>query len=115
VMAATVEKIEAELVSGGVHRYLDDVYYGGGEWVLLAGFLGWYHAETGRLPRASQLLDWMVEQADEAGNLPEQVSHHLLHPECYQEWVERWGDVARPLLWSHAMFLNLQRELRSAT
>src|SRR3954453_7655876 len=33
-----LERIEREL---GFHRHLDDVYYGGGEWPLLAGLTGW--------------------------------------------------------------------------
>ncbi len=40
-MLATIERIEADLVhAGGGHRYLDDTYYGGGEWLLLAGIPG---------------------------------------------------------------------------
>src|SRR5690606_9303273 len=73
VMRATVARIERELAPGGVHRYLDDTYYGGGEWVLLAGFLGWYHAEAGDTDRANDLLVWMAAQANGDGELPEQV------------------------------------------
>ena len=41
LMAATVRAIELDLGhQGGVHRYAADTYYGGGEWLLLAGFLG---------------------------------------------------------------------------
>jgi len=29
-----------------MHRYADDTYYGGGEWVLLATWLGWYYVEA---------------------------------------------------------------------
>jgi hypothetical protein len=27
-------------------------------------------------------------------------------------WIERWGQVASPLLWSHAMYLIAEHELR---
>ena len=107
----TIERIERELTPGGVYRFLSDTYYGGGEWILLAGFLGWHHARTGNVERASQLAQWMSEQADGDGNLPEQVSSQALHPERIDEWVERWGPSASPLLWSHAMFLTLTAEI----
>jgi GH15 family glucan-1,4-alpha-glucosidase len=45
------------------------------------------------------------------GRLPEQVSDHLLSPDLEPVWIERWGPVAAPLLWSHAMFLTLAIEL----
>lgn len=115
LMRATVTAIErAGLAHGGVHRHLDDVFYGGGEWVLLTALLGSYHVAIGEPERAEQQLAWVVRQADGADHLPEQVSDHLLHPDALDEWVERWGPIARPLLWSHAMFLNLHAELRAA-
>ncbi len=39
--------------------------------------------------------------------MPEQATDHLLAPDRYTEWLERWGPIATPLLWSHAMFLTL--------
>ena len=36
---------------------------------------------------------------------------HLLDPAFRQEWIDRWGTVATPLLWSHAMLLRLAVEL----
>ena len=49
IMQRTVARIERELHApdSGVHRHLDDVYYGGGVWVLLALWLAWYYLETG--------------------------------------------------------------------
>lgn len=108
---ATVAALEAELAHGGVHRYADDVYYGGGEWLLLAGFLGWHYANVGRLDDARSQLEWIAAHATVDGDLPEQVSDHLLHPETLPEWTARWGPVATPLLWSHAMYLTLALEL----
>lgn len=107
VAVATITRIEHDLVNGGVHRYLDDVYYGGGQWVLLTGFLGWYHARAGNEDRARELLEWMVNQADDDLDLPEQVAHQLLHPTHLRRWQQRWGPSAKPLLWSHAMLLDL--------
>jgi isomaltose glucohydrolase len=114
LMRKTVEAMSPGLFHLGVHRHPDDVFFGGGEWILLAACLGSYLVSVGDIAGARAQLEWVVAQAEERGQLPEQVSAHLLHPECYQEWVDRWGEVARPLLWSHAMFLNLARELREA-
>ena len=111
VMTATVDALEAQLAHGGVHRYASDRYFGGGEWLLLAALLGWHYAEAGRLRDACTQLLWVADQAQANGDLPEQVSGHLLAPEEYGPWVERWGPVATPLLWSHAMFITLAREL----
>jgi GH15 family glucan-1,4-alpha-glucosidase len=107
VMQRTVERIDAELRVGGVRRYLADTYYGGGEWVLLAAWLGWYYAEAGKTEQALELLSWVNDQAAAEGDLPEQVNTNLLVPEQYEPWVGRWGAVASPLLWSHAMYLIL--------
>lgn len=112
VMTATVQALEsAGLIHGGVHRHAADVFYGGGEWVLLAALLGSHQVATGDLEAAGRQLAWVEAQADAVGNLPEQVSGHLLHPECFDEWLERWGPIARPLIWSHAMHLRLALEL----
>jgi len=109
LMQATVARIVADLhrPGGGVYRYLADTYYGGGEWVLLAAWLGWYYTQVGEWERAQELVRWIEAQADSDGHLPEQVSNHLLAPDRYAEWEARWGSVARPLLWSHAMYLIL--------
>lgn len=96
---------------GGVYRYREDTYFGGGEWILLAAWLGWHYARTGEPEKAAALSAWIETQADAAGNLPEQVSEHVLAPEYYPIWLERWGPVATPLLWSHAMYLVLRSEL----
>lgn len=114
LMRATVDALLPRLAHGGVHRHLADVFYGGGEWVLLAAALGSYLVAVGDLPAAHEQLGWVVAQADADGNLPEQVSQHLLHPAAFSEWVERWGPVARPLLWSHAMYLGLLHDLAAA-
>lgn len=111
LMRATVNALSPRLAHGGVHRHTADVFYGGGEWVLLAAALGSYLVAVGDLPAAREQLAWVVAQADADGSLPEQVSQHLLHAASFTEWVERWGPVARPLLWSHAMYLGLLHDL----
>jgi GH15 family glucan-1,4-alpha-glucosidase len=111
LMVATIARVERDLRRGGVYRYLDDTYYGGGEWLLLAAWLGWYYVEAGRPGAARELRAWVAAQADAQANLPEQVSGNLLAPAYYQTWVDRWGPVANPLLWSHAMYLILDSTL----
>jgi GH15 family glucan-1,4-alpha-glucosidase len=69
----------------------------------LTALLGW--VEGGDSARAA--LDWIAAHATPAGELPEQSQDHLLAPGDYQPWVEKWGPPPCPLLWSHAMFLDL--------
>jgi GH15 family glucan-1,4-alpha-glucosidase len=110
----TLEKIDEKLCEGGgLHRYAEDTYYGGGEWVLLTGWMGWYYAQSGIWDRALELKTWIEAQADEFGQLPEQVPATLNDPSMYQPWVDRWGEIARPLLWSHAMYLILANFLEA--
>ncbi|MCZ7575341.1 MAG: glycoside hydrolase family 15 protein [Ardenticatenaceae bacterium] len=114
IMQATVARIEADLrcPGSGAHRYRADTYYGGGEWLLLAAWLGWYYVEVRALERARELLRWVEAQANARGDLPEQVCDHLLAPAFYPQWKARWGPVATPLLWSHALYLILHTALR---
>lgn len=108
VVAGTVAAVESELVDErGVQRYLDDEYYGGGKWLLLAALLGLQYFETGREDEAYAQLEWVAAQAAPDGALPEQVPGHLLRPDRYEDWVARWGPPASPLLWSHAFLLDL--------
>jgi GH15 family glucan-1,4-alpha-glucosidase len=110
--AATLDAVARDLdVDGGVHRFRDDVFYGGGQWTLLSCLLGWNLAAVGDTDGALRHLDWVADQAVAGGDLPEQVPGHLLHPSRRQEWLDRWGPVATPLLWSHGMVLILADEL----
>lgn len=109
---ASIRAIESELsVDGGVHRYLLDTFFGGGQWPLLSCFLGLAHARAGNRQAAMRLLSWAAGTETDEGFLPEQVPDHLLDPSRRDEWVERWGPVATPLLWSHAMLVRLAVEL----
>lgn len=111
LMIRTVQVIEEELRTGyGVHRYPADTYYGGGQWLLLSAWLGWYYAKTDRREEAEQIAVWIASWRQPDG-LPEQVQGHLLSPPHYTSWVERAGHPAVPLLWSHAMYIVLAVEL----
>lgn len=110
--AGTIAAVERELsVDGGVHRFRADTFFGGGQWPLLTCFLGLAQAATGDRDAARRSLDWAARTATDDLMLPEQVDDHLLDPSFQQEWIDRWGPVATPLLWSHAMLLRLAVEL----
>jgi GH15 family glucan-1,4-alpha-glucosidase len=112
LLDATIRALEDEgIAHGGVHRYLGDGYYGGGEWLLLAALLGSYLAAAGREEEAQAQLAWVAAHATPEGDLPEQIAEHLLAPAEYERWVEMWGPSASPLLWSHAMYVTLSLEL----
>jgi len=114
--AATIAAIDTQLnVDGGVHRYLADTFYGGGQWPLLSCFLGLNFLAAGDRDRALEQLRWAAATATPLDELPEQVDDHLLAPHMRQEWLDRWGTVATPLLWSHGMFLRLASELGVGT
>ncbi len=119
-MLATVAEIERTLLHGGVHRYPTDTYYGGGAWLLLTAWLGWYYSQLdaqsagdGRPPRprptGPELLAWIEQQAAPDGSLPEQVPAALNDPAFYPSWVKQWGPIATPLLWSHAKYIILKK------
>src|SRR5690606_3021118 len=102
---STIAAIDAELnVGGGVHRYRADTFFGGGQWPLLSCMLGLAFSAAGLPDRARGQLRWSAGTADDAGLMPEQVPDHLLDSSKRQEWVDRWGPVAKPLLWTHAMY-----------
>jgi GH15 family glucan-1,4-alpha-glucosidase len=108
----TIRVIEGNLtVNGGVHRFLGDTFYGGGQWPLLSCLLGLAAAAAGDQSKALGQLRWAAGTATATDDLPEQVGDHLLDPSMRQEWVDRWGAVATPLLWSHAMYIRLAVEL----
>jgi GH15 family glucan-1,4-alpha-glucosidase len=108
----TVRAVDDQLSEvGGVHRYLADTFYGGGQWPLLSCMLGLAWNASGDRTRALDLLRSAAATATHDGYLPEQVGTHLLAPASEQEWIDRWGTVATPLLWSHAMFIRLAVEL----
>ncbi|HET6626221.1 MAG TPA: glycoside hydrolase family 15 protein [Nocardioidaceae bacterium] len=104
LVTETVRQIERRLVDGGVHRYEADTFYGGGQWPVLACLLAWHHVRAGDPQRAAQLVDWVVSVADDDLLLPEQTGPRRA-PQVLDEWLERWGPSAHPLVWSHGMFL----------
>ncbi len=107
----TLSRIENELMTPGLHRFLADTYYGGGEWVLLTAWIGWLYAKHGRLDDARKMRTWIESVASSEGFLAEQVPQHLFAPDKYAQWEKDAGKIATPLLWSHAMYLLLVKEI----
>jgi GH15 family glucan-1,4-alpha-glucosidase len=117
LMLKTVEQIEATILKdGGLHRYAADSYYGGGAWILLTAWLGWYYVElavkcpvlaSGLQQKFESCQSWIASRASEHLYLSEQVAEHLNVPAYYATWVQRWGEIASPLLWSHAKYIIL--------
>jgi GH15 family glucan-1,4-alpha-glucosidase len=113
LMVRTVERIERDLLADGhgVHRHVEDTYYGGGAWVLLGLWLAWYYTQAGQVERAKQLLTWAEAHTDAEGNLPEQTNAAMFAPDYYAGWVAQRGEIAQPLLWTHAKYLLVQHAL----
>jgi GH15 family glucan-1,4-alpha-glucosidase len=106
-MRATADAVRADLCgrTGGIYRYVGDTYYGGGEWILLTAWIGWYDAVTGNTDGVRAARDWIRRAATTGLDLPEQTIDGAQDPAMVESWVNRWGPVATPLLWSHAMYL----------
>lgn len=106
-IVATVEAIRVELAGagGGIYRYLGDTYYGGGQWLLLTSSLAWHDAVSGNRDGFEAAHAWVRAQALGNGDLPEQVSDFAQDAAMVEPWVLRWGPIATPLLWSHAMYV----------
>lgn len=116
-MLKTVEQIEMTILQdGGLHRYAADTYFGGGAWILLTAWLGWFYVDLASSrpdlkkslhQKTQACLAWIESHASNHQYLPEQVAEGLNAPTYYATWVDRWGEIACPLLWSHAKYIIL--------
>ena len=107
---ATNRRIKDELSSpsGGIRRYLSDDYYGGGPWVLLTAWSGWCERIFGDETAYRARVAWVESHASHDGTLAEQIVAEAQFPQFVAKWTNRWGPVADPLLWSHAMYLLMR-------
>lgn len=104
----TITEIENKLVhDGGVHRYSEDTYYGGGEWIIMSAWLGWYYCLSEKHDKAKLMLEWIESKKNRNGELAEQSLEHVNNEQYINRWKSLWGEVATPVLWSHAMYLIL--------
>ncbi len=107
----TTIQIQKQLGTFGTHRHLRDVYFGGGLWLILSAFLGLALLKSGERNTPQEIVNWIASQADSHLYLAEQIDADLLFPDQKQAWINKWGHSANPLLWSHAMFLKLWKQL----
>lgn len=111
IAKGTLDEISKQLGELGTHRHLSDGYFGGGPWPLLSVFLALGKVSMGEIDKARGALEWLVQCANDSLELPEQLPVDLLRPEERPGWIEKWGQPAQPLLWSHAMFLILKKKV----
>lgn len=116
VMLATIEAIRSTLASpsGGIRRYLGDTYYGGNPWFLLTAWLGWHDRLGDNTGGHVHAVDWVRGHRAANGWLAEQILDEPQDPSAVEPWIDRWGPVADPLLWSHAKYLLMQSDVESA-
>jgi len=111
IIKNTISKIVKDLrVTNGLRRYKCDTYYGGGEWIILACWLGWYYLLLNKRNYAINILKWVEDKKDENNYLPEQINH--VDDKMYNKWIRKWGNPANPLLWSHAMYIILHSMIK---
>jgi GH15 family glucan-1,4-alpha-glucosidase len=103
-MIKTVENIENKLIiSGGAHRYENDMYdgegsgqEGSGAWPLLNFWLSIYWKIRGDEKKAEKYFYWVLEKLEEDNYgdfIPEQI------------FMDNGRRGVYPLAWSHAMFI----------
>lgn len=92
---------------GGLKRYNRDTYYGGGSWILLSAYLAGHLKLNGENTVSEEIKKWIEKNVDNSGSLPEQIPEHLIDTKMYEPWVKKWGDIASPLLWSHAAYIDM--------
>ena len=108
IFLKTLETIEKTIVCDrGVYRYSGDEFYGGGRWIIHSCWLGLNYIEIGAYKQAESIISWVLAQSDADFLLPEQNSEELQAPQRFPYWQARWGSPAKPLLWSHAMYILL--------
>ena len=113
LLVTTVRAVEdALLLDGGVRRFPDDTYYGGGAWPVLTSTLASCRLRLGDRAQAEEHLQW-IEGHFDGSRLGEQFGGESQNPAMHDRWVREWGPPARELVWSHAMHLLLAAELSS--
>ncbi len=100
----TVEKIDLTLrtYTGGYLRYEGDNYAGGNPWVIANLWMAKYYLKQGSKKKAKECFEFVVKTATELGFLGEQIDNKTMKA----NWVIGLG-------WSHAMFIDVLKELYS--
>lgn len=93
----TIDRINSTIrtYTGGYVRYENDGYLGGkNPWPIVTLWISWYYIETGKIDKAMECFEYVVNSSSKHGFLGEQVNNETMEP-C---WVIG-------LTWSHAMFI----------
>ncbi|BCU67093.1 glucan 1,3-alpha-glucosidase [Sulfolobales archaeon HS-7] len=99
VSQATMNAVKSLLSSGGgIARYENDPYRRTSDkpnpWIICTLWMAEYNSMLGNVSGALSLINWVIERANPAGLLPEQVD-----PYTYK------SSSVIPLVWSHAEFV----------
>ena len=71
IATATLDAVAADLnVDGGVHRFVADVFYGGGQWLILSCLLGWNRVAAGDTAAGWHYLRWTAARPTTTTNSP---------------------------------------------
>ena len=106
-MKKTARTVMNELYFDGASEVQKDTYFGGGSWILLSAYLAGHLKSNNERDISEEIKAWIERKADSKGFLPEQVPENLLEERMYAPWVEKWGEIASPLLWSHAAYIDM--------
>ena len=93
----TVEKINMTLrtYTGGYIRFEGDHYRGGkSPWSITTLWMAMYYKEAGKIRKAKECIDYIVNSANIHGFIGEQIDNSIMQP----NWVIG-------LAWAHAMFI----------
>ncbi len=122
ILKNTINVIEEKLVKEfGVKRYEEDVYKGGGEWLIGNQFLSLAYLDLFKrfkkekyLIKAGEYLKKTEQSVTKRLELPEQiVDKNLGEKLVYLPLIKRYGVREQtPLLWSHAMYLINLKKMR---
>jgi GH15 family glucan-1,4-alpha-glucosidase len=111
----TIERIEADLFNGNMLpiRFLGDTYFNGGRWLLLGLSFAEYYANTNRLEKAKEILDYVIDKYN--GSYPEQELVNPASPGADEERIkENGGKPIQDLAWSYAAVITASLAVLSA-
>ena len=102
-MVNTMKKIEDEIVfAGGVRRFQFDYYdgegtsgEGAGAWPICNFWASIYYSLKGDKRMAKHYFNWVIKRIEDDCMIPEQIFEDI-----------REGKGIKPLVWSHAMFVE---------
>jgi len=111
----TIERIEVDLFNGNMLpiRFLGDTYFNGGRWLLLGLSFAEYYANTNKLEKAKEILDYVIDKYK--GSYPEQELVNPASPGADEGRIkENGGKPIQDLAWSYAAVITASLAVLSA-